>query len=99
MDIRKADGLKSPEIKKPEPAISRNKPAEAGGIPASGDQITLSRGAEEMSRLTSAVNALPDVRTEKVETIRNAVQSGTYSVRAEMVADKLLKEVIVDSIV
>ncbi len=99
MDVRKTDGLKSPEINKPEPAIFRKKPAETGEIPASGDQITLSRGAGEMSRLIAAVNALSEVRTEKVETIRKSVESGTYSVRAEMVADKLLKEVIVDSII
>ncbi|KAF0185846.1 MAG: negative regulator of flagellin synthesis FlgM [Nitrospirae bacterium] len=99
MDVRKADGLKSPDLKKPEFSVSQKKAAESGDIPAGGDQITLSRGAGEISRLTAAVSDLPDVRTDKVETIRNALESGTYSVRGEMVADKLLKEVIFDAIV
>lgn len=99
MEVRKADGLKSPALKKPEATVPRKNAAEAGGIQSNGDQITLSGGAEEMSRLTAAVNDLPDVRSEKVETIRNALESGTYSVRGEQVAEKLLKEVIVDATV
>lgn len=99
MDVRKADGLKNPDLKKPELIVSQKKTAESGNIPAGGDQITLSRGAGEISRLTAAVSDLPDVRTDKVETVRNALESGTYSVRGEMVADKLLKEVIFDAIV
>jgi flagellar biosynthesis anti-sigma factor FlgM len=96
MEIRKTGIAQGPEITKLEPAGSLSK---RGGetVPVQGDAVTLSGGAQEVARLSAAANELPDVRDEKVEAMQNALGSGTYSVEGSKVAEKLLREVIVDT--
>ncbi len=47
----------------------------------------------EIRELVAAVRALPDVRFDKVEAIRKAIESGTYVVDARKVAQKMIDEI------
>ncbi len=67
--------------------------------PASGlDRIELSVRSREIQHLDELIRSTPDVREAKVEQIRNAVENGTYNVRAEKIADKILGGNVIDEI-
>lgn len=69
-----------------------------GGV-SSKDQVSVSSAAKEIGRLQMEVSKMPDIRTDKVNQIKNAIDSGTYNVKGESVAGKILKEAIIDSTV
>ncbi|MBF0558731.1 MAG: flagellar biosynthesis anti-sigma factor FlgM [Nitrospirae bacterium] len=85
-------GFQSPD--KPKGKVSVGQTA-AGSMPE--DQVLVSSQAKEIGKLQAAVNKLPDTRTDRVETVKNAVNAGTYNVKGEAVAGKVLKEAIIDS--
>lgn len=96
MEVGKTRGVKGPEFGRTEPVAGQ---AQKSGkaVPDSGDAVTLSGGAQDIARLAAAANVLPDVRSEKVAALQNAIGSGTYQVQGQQVAEKLLREVIVDT--
>ncbi|MCC6345686.1 MAG: flagellar biosynthesis anti-sigma factor FlgM [Nitrospirales bacterium] len=63
------------------------------------DQVTVSAAAREIGRLQLEVSKVPEIRTDRVEEIKNAIASGAYEVKGEAVAGKILKEAVIDSIV
>ncbi|MGA2778642.1 MAG: flagellar biosynthesis anti-sigma factor FlgM [Steroidobacteraceae bacterium] len=65
-------------------------PAAAQAAPAA-DQVTLTGSARTLQKLGAAVANAPVVDANKVATIKQAVQNGSYSVNAGSVADKLLQ--------
>lgn len=91
VDISGAAGFQSPEISKEKVSGGQN----AGATPE--DQVSVSDRAKEIGKLQAAVNQLPDIRADRVETVKNAVNAGTYNVNGEAVAGSVLKEAIVDS--
>jgi len=44
------------------------------------DRVTLSEGAREFARVMDAVQAAPDVRTERVQELRSRIANGQYEV-------------------
>ncbi|MFO0752697.1 MAG: flagellar biosynthesis anti-sigma factor FlgM [Thermodesulfovibrionales bacterium] len=63
------------------------------------DQVTVSAAAKEIGRLQLEVSKVPEIRTDRVEEIKNAIASGTYEVKGEAVAGKILKEAVIDALV
>lgn len=61
---------------------------------ASGDKVTLSRDSRDMQIARDAIMNAPDIRTEKVEELRNEVREGRYAVPADKVADKIIASAI-----
>ena len=60
------------------------------------EKVDLSTKAKDIQQAQNALNNLPDVREEKVQEIKVQVEKGTYKVNAEEIADKMVKESIVD---
>ncbi len=62
--------------------------------PAAGmkDTVSLSSFAKELSVAKNAVDNVPDVRTEKVNAIKEQIKDGTYNVSAEQVAEKIMSK-------
>jgi negative regulator of flagellin synthesis FlgM len=56
------------------------------------DQVHLSGKAKELDALKQVINQLPEIRTEKVEALKKAIQEGTYQVDSMKVAGKILEE-------
>ena len=54
------------------------------------DRVEISEQALEMARAHAAVQKAPDVRADRVAEIKRQVKEGTYSVPAEILADRLL---------
>lgn len=63
------------------------------------DQITVSESAKEIGRLQLEVSKVPEIRDDRVNEVKNAINAGTYNVEGKAVAGKLLKEAIIDSTV
>jgi negative regulator of flagellin synthesis FlgM len=91
VDISGAAGFQSPEISKEKTSVGQN----AGAAPE--DQVSVSNQAKEIGKLQAAVSQLPDIRTDRVDTVKSAVNAGTYNVKGEAVAGKVLKEAVIDS--
>jgi len=41
---------------------------------------------------------IPDIRADKVEELKNAINSGTYEVKGSEVAGKIIKEALIDKL-
>ena len=61
------------------------------------EQIAISSKAKDIQKATEAVNAAPDIRTEKVERIKNEIARGDYRVSSEDLAEKVLENIITES--
>ncbi len=86
-----------PNFQKPDKA--KEKAGERSEEVLSKDHVTVSEKAKEIGRLQVEVSKLPEIRTDRVDEIKNAINAGIYNVRGEAVAGKLLKEAIIDSII
>jgi negative regulator of flagellin synthesis FlgM len=54
------------------------------------DRLELSVRSREISHLDELIRSAPDVRELKVEQIRRDLQAGTYNVKAEKIAAKMI---------
>lgn len=93
VDIAGAGGIQPSDKAREKDATSQT-----GGITPQ-DQVSVSGQAKEISRLQAEVSKLPDVRTDRVEDVKNAINTGTYNIRGETVAGKMLKEAVIDSVI
>lgn len=86
----------------PNSQISHEKPQ--GKTPDRGeevitkDQVTVSDAAKNIARLMIEASNLPEIRADKVEELKNAINSGTYEVRGSELAGKLVKEALIDKL-
>ncbi len=72
------------------PASGRERSAAAGAGEA--DRLVLSPRAREIQRLRSELLRWPEVRKDKVYSLRAKIAAGSYQVKAEEVAEKMLAE-------
>ncbi len=70
---------------------SKKAAAKQSGTPNIEDKATLSSEALDISSLKAQVMATPEVRQDKVEALRQQVQSGQYKVDADEIAKSILK--------
>lgn len=62
------------------------------------DQVRISTRAKEFQRAYELVVQAPDIRDEKVAPLEEAIRTGTYNVRGEQVANKIIAHTILDKI-
>jgi negative regulator of flagellin synthesis FlgM len=62
------------------------------------DRIELSVRSREIRNLDELIRSAPDVREARVEQIRSAIENGTYNVKAEKIAEKILGGNLIDEI-
>lgn len=60
------------------------------------DRVDLSPAAATVQRLVAEARALPDVRHERVEALRQRIARGAYQVSPEQVAERMLRRLLVD---
>ena len=61
--------------------------------PAPTDKVDISGRSREIADIMSSVNQLPDVRAQKVQELKQAVEAGTYSIDPQKIAEKMLKDI------
>ncbi len=86
--------LKNVSDKGHDPAVTK---AGQTGTPA-GEKIELSDKARDIQSAKKAMENVPDIRTEKVEKLKEAISKGVYNVKGEVIADKMMKQSILDFI-
>jgi negative regulator of flagellin synthesis FlgM len=59
--------------------------------PSTADQVTLTTSARSLQKLSDAIAQTPVVDAAKVATIKQALGSGTYTIDASSIADKLIQ--------
>ena len=57
------------------------------------DKISLSARTKEIDELRALIRDLPDIRTDRVEEIKKAVDAGSYNIDSLKVAEKVLEEI------
>jgi negative regulator of flagellin synthesis FlgM len=62
------------------------------------DRIELSVRSREVMHLDELIRSTSDIREAKVEQVRNAIENGTYNVKAEKIAEKLLTGNMIDQV-
>lgn len=85
-NVQKPDKVKEKSGEKPEEVSTK-------------DQVTVSEKAKEIGRLQAEVSKIPEIRTDRVDEVKNAINAGTYNVKGEAVAGKLVKEAIIDALI
>ena len=60
------------------------------------DRVELSVRSREIQHLDELIQSVPDVREALVERVRQSIVNGTYNVRAEQIADKILGGGLID---
>jgi negative regulator of flagellin synthesis FlgM len=73
-----------------EQQTQRFQKTERGSIPADPDRVELSVRSREIQHIDELIRSTPDVREGVVARVRLSIEDGTYNVRAEQVADKIL---------
>jgi negative regulator of flagellin synthesis FlgM len=76
----------------------RSQRAGEDGAPSNSDRIELSVRGREIQQLDEMIRSTPDIRTARVEQVRQALESGTYNVKAEMIADKIIGGDLIDEV-
>jgi flagellar biosynthesis anti-sigma factor FlgM len=66
----------------PAPALAHNMP----------DQVSVSNRAEEAGRLIARAGELGDVRQERVQSLRQVIQSDQYEVPSSSIADAIIRD-------
>ncbi|MGD8497414.1 MAG: flagellar biosynthesis anti-sigma factor FlgM [Chromatiales bacterium] len=65
-------------------------PNRAGSPATASDTVTITQTAQQLNEMHDALATVPVVDTQKVQQIRAAIESGSYEVRPERIAEKLL---------
>ena len=56
------------------------------------DEVTFSSEAKDFATVTKLLSQVPDVRVDRVEALKTQMSSGTYSIDAEEVAEKIISK-------
>lgn len=94
--LNNVGGVQRPDVPREKAQVEKPEAPEAA---AKKDQVTVSDKAKEIAKLKAEVNDMPEIRADRVEEVKKAIDAGTYNVKGEAVAGKLIKEAIIDSIV
>jgi negative regulator of flagellin synthesis FlgM len=62
------------------------------------DRLDLSVRSREISHLNDLIQSTPDIRQDKVDQIRRELEGGTYSVKAEKIAEKIIGGNLLDEV-
>jgi flagellar biosynthesis anti-sigma factor FlgM len=79
MELRPTEQTKAPSAK-------TSTPAEAS------DRVEFSKGYQEIGKLRKVVMEMADIRTERVDQVRQMIQNGTYEINPGKVAGSILEE-------
>lgn len=92
----------NPSLNKTTGSTSGSRPKPAAGSESTvsgkatgqskGDNVSLSRQAQAMGRLESALKTSPEVNEAKVAALRQAIADGSYQVNSERIAERMLAQ-------
>jgi len=60
------------------------------------DNVHISQRSQEFLRIRQLVDAQPDVRLDRVDKLAKAIDSGTYNVKGEQIAEAIIQKNLID---
>ncbi len=63
------------------------------------EKVSLSSGARDFQQAQQALEALPDVREDKVRELKDQIEGQRYTVNGDKVAEKMVRESLLDIMV
>ncbi|MFZ5814016.1 MAG: flagellar biosynthesis anti-sigma factor FlgM [Bacillota bacterium] len=85
----------TPRVESPRPPAPAERPAGSSQVPAT-DHVVLSSRTLQVSELQPALGALPAVRAELIEQLKERIARGEYSVGSQALAERLLRARVID---
>ncbi|MGD2098914.1 MAG: flagellar biosynthesis anti-sigma factor FlgM [Desulfobacterales bacterium] len=62
------------------------------------DTVALSSAAKDIQEAQRRLEAIPDVREDKVAQLKEQIENGTYEIEEEKIADKMLKDALLNDL-
>lgn len=62
------------------------------------DTVNISDAAKEIQEVRKELDNIPEVRAEKVEQLKNQIENGTYEIKSEEIAEKMLKDSLLNDL-
>ena len=56
------------------------------------DKSDISNNGWETEGVIAVINRLPDIRKDKIKSVRDAIESGTYRIDSSKIAGRILEE-------
>ncbi len=63
------------------------------------ESVNLSHKAKDLQKAREAMEATPEIREEKVGQLRREIETGTYSVKRDEIATKMIQESLIDAFI
>jgi flagellar biosynthesis anti-sigma factor FlgM len=97
MAITKVGDYISSALQKAQDTVQRtsseDKTASTKDVSSASDKVDISKGAQEMAKVSKVASDTDDIRTEVVDQVRSMVQNDTYVVSPEKVAARMVEEI------
>jgi negative regulator of flagellin synthesis FlgM len=65
---------------------------------AKSDTVNISDAAKEIQEVRKELDNIPDVRADKVEQLKNQIENGTYEIKSEEIAEKMLRDSLLNDL-
>jgi negative regulator of flagellin synthesis FlgM len=62
------------------------------------DTVVISDMAKRIQEAQKQIQTIPDVREDKVAELRNQIENGTYKIKADQIAGKMIKESLLNDL-
>lgn len=63
------------------------------------EHVKLSPEARDLQKIREVIEATPEIREEKVGQFKKEIEAGTYSVNGDKVAEKMIRESLIDAFI
>lgn len=63
------------------------------------EKVNLSTKAKDIRHIKQILDQVPEVREDKISELKSKINSGTYTVQSDKIADKMAAESLIDIIV
>jgi len=98
MEIEKSQGIQIDAYvnqvhEKNKVDAANSKPDKAA---AKTDTVVISDAAKRIQEIRNQLDAVPDVREEKVAQLKNQIENGTYEINADNIAEKMIREGLIN---
>ncbi len=90
-------GLKK-DVQRLEVSTQSERMQSSGGRQSDSDRLELSVRSLEISHIEELIQSTPDIRQSVVDRVRIDVERGTYNVKAEKIAEKIIGGNLVDEV-
>ena len=85
--------LVSDNIVKDEFRLTKNSDKSSDNMPVASDRVSLSQNIESQSSSRVSKNGTGEIRHHLVDKFKNVLKDGTYSIKADEIADKLVQNI------